>query len=205
MLTRPSRWWLCTQATDMRRSFDGLSALVRHHLGRDPLDGAGFLFVNRRRTQLKVLYFDGDGFCVWSKRLEQGQFAVQPRARAGAVALSGTGFQALLEGQAGIRSLAETLSNPELDALRAENAALKAALAQVTQQREWFQRQLFGRKSERHLPVDPSQGNWLAWLRRPWTTRLPPRPSPTPDAPRRTAATRYTTAVCVSMPRSRCR
>jgi hypothetical protein len=80
----------------MRRSFDGLSALVRNHLGRDPLDGSGFLFVNRRRTQLKVLYFDGDGFCVWSKRLEQGQFAVQPSARAGVVALSGTGFQALL-------------------------------------------------------------------------------------------------------------
>jgi transposase len=98
MLTRPSRWWLCTQATDMRRSFDGLSALVRNHLGRDPLDGSGFLFVNRRRTQLKVLYFDGDGFCVWSKRLEQGQFAVQPSTRAGVVALSGTGFQALLEG-----------------------------------------------------------------------------------------------------------
>ena len=54
----------------MRRSFDGLSALVRNHLGHDPLDGSGFLFVNRRRTQLKVLYFDGDGFCVWSKRLE---------------------------------------------------------------------------------------------------------------------------------------
>jgi transposase len=83
MLTRPSRWWLCTQATDMRRSFDGLSALVRNHLGHDPLDGSGFLFVNRRRTQLKVLYFDGDGFCVWSKRLEQGQFAVQPSAACG--------------------------------------------------------------------------------------------------------------------------
>jgi transposase len=86
------------QATDMRRSFDGLSAPVRNHLGRDPLDGSGFLFVNRRRTQLKVLYFDGDGFCVWSKRLEQGRFAVQPGLRPGAIALSGTGFQALLEG-----------------------------------------------------------------------------------------------------------
>lgn len=98
MLTRPTRWWLCTQATDMRKSFDGLSALVRNRLGHDPQDGSGFLFVNRRRTQLKVLYFDGDGFCVWGKRLEQGQFAVQPGECAGVMALSGTGFQALLEG-----------------------------------------------------------------------------------------------------------
>jgi len=60
--------------------------------------------------------------------------------------------------------LTEASSNPELDALRTENAELKAALAQVTQQLEWFKRQLFGRKSERHLPVDPSQGNLLADL-----------------------------------------
>jgi transposase len=46
----------------------------------DP-ERSGFLFVNRRRSQLKVLYFDGDGFCVWSKRLEQGQFAVPPGLR----------------------------------------------------------------------------------------------------------------------------
>jgi hypothetical protein len=62
------------------------------------------------------------------------------------------------------RSFAKTLSNPEMDALRAENAELKAALARVTQQLEGFQRQLFGRKSERRLPVDPSQGNLLADL-----------------------------------------
>ena len=60
--------------------------------------------------------------------------------------------------------MTETLSNPELEALRAEVATLKAALAQATQQLEWFKRQLFGRKSERHLPVDPSQGNLLADL-----------------------------------------
>lgn len=60
--------------------------------------------------------------------------------------------------------MAEVVSNPELETLRAENAALKAALAQATQQLEWFKRQLFGRKSERHLPPDPSQGNLLADL-----------------------------------------
>jgi len=60
--------------------------------------------------------------------------------------------------------LSETIANPGMEALRAENAALKAALAQTTQQLEWFKRQLFGRKSERHLPVDPVQGNLLAGL-----------------------------------------
>ena len=68
------RIWLYGPATDMRKSFDGLSALVRTKLAEDPLSGQLFVFVNRRRTQLKVLYFDRGGYCVWAKRLEQGLF-----------------------------------------------------------------------------------------------------------------------------------
>ena len=60
--------------TDMRKSFNGLSALVKHRLSEDPLSGQLFVFINRRRTQLKVLYFDRGGYCVWAKRLEQGRF-----------------------------------------------------------------------------------------------------------------------------------
>ena len=56
---------------DMRRSFDGLYALTRHELGQDPMSGALFVFINRRATQMKVLYWDRTGFCVWAKRLEQ--------------------------------------------------------------------------------------------------------------------------------------
>lgn len=67
--------WLCTQATDMRRSFDGLSAQVKQELGDDPTSGALFVFINRRRTQMKCLYFEAGGYCLWRKRLEQGQFA----------------------------------------------------------------------------------------------------------------------------------
>ena len=63
------RIWLCTIPTDMRRSFDGLSALVRNELGADPTSGNWFVFVNRRRTMMKVLAFDGDGYWIWSKRL----------------------------------------------------------------------------------------------------------------------------------------
>ncbi|MGB5201158.1 MAG: IS66 family insertion sequence element accessory protein TnpB, partial [Sedimenticolaceae bacterium] len=58
----------------MRKSFDGLSGLVRMKLEEDPTSGQLFVFINRRRTQLKVLYFDRTGYCIWSKRLEQGQF-----------------------------------------------------------------------------------------------------------------------------------
>lgn len=60
--------------TDMRKSFDGLYALTRNELQQDPLSGRLFVFVNRRGTQIKVLYFDRSGFCVWAKRLERGRF-----------------------------------------------------------------------------------------------------------------------------------
>jgi transposase len=74
-ITPGRRIWLCLEPTDMRRSFDGLSAMVRNHLGENPTSGHWFVFINRRRTQMKLLAFEGDGYCVWSKRLEQGQFA----------------------------------------------------------------------------------------------------------------------------------
>lgn len=60
--------------TDMRKSFDGLYALTRNELQQDPLSGRLFVFINRRGTQIKVLYFDRSGFCLWAKRLERGRF-----------------------------------------------------------------------------------------------------------------------------------
>ena len=90
--------WLCVQPTDMRRSFDGLSAVVRQHLGEEPSSGQWFAFINRRRTQMKVLAFEEGGYCVWSKRLEQGQFAVLGAGGARKRALCHTEFLALLEG-----------------------------------------------------------------------------------------------------------
>lgn len=62
------------EPTDMRKGFEGLAGLVREELGRDPLDGALYLFTNRRRTHAKILHFDGTGMCVFAKRLEQGRF-----------------------------------------------------------------------------------------------------------------------------------
>jgi transposase len=65
---------------DMRKSFDGLSALARNALGRDPMDGSLYVYVNRKATQMRVLYFDRSGYCVWGKRLEAGKFLSDWRA-----------------------------------------------------------------------------------------------------------------------------
>lgn len=68
------RIFLYTQPTDMRKSFNGLCALASRVLDENPTSGALFVFINRRKTHIKILYFDGSGFCIWFKRLEQGQF-----------------------------------------------------------------------------------------------------------------------------------
>ena len=69
-----TRIFVATSPTDMRKGFDGLQGLVAGTLGQDPLSGHLFLFVNRRRDKLKVLYWDGDGLAIWYRRLEQGTF-----------------------------------------------------------------------------------------------------------------------------------
>ena len=66
--------YLSLEPCDMRKSFNGLSALVSEHLGEDPLSGALFVFCNRSRNRLKILYWDSTGLWVWAKRLERGTF-----------------------------------------------------------------------------------------------------------------------------------
>ena len=68
--------FLYTEPTDMRKSFDGLSGMVRSELGADPTDGSLFLFVNRRRDRLKALHFDGSGYWLYYRLLEAGTFEV---------------------------------------------------------------------------------------------------------------------------------
>jgi transposase len=70
------RVYLCLTACDMRRSFDGLHALVRDHLKLDVFAGHLYVFANKRRDRVKILYWDRDGLAVWAKRLEEGTYAM---------------------------------------------------------------------------------------------------------------------------------
>jgi transposase len=70
------RVYLCLTACDMRKSFDGLHALVQEHLDLDAFGGHLFVFASRRRDRIKILYWETGGFAIWSKRLEEGTYAV---------------------------------------------------------------------------------------------------------------------------------
>ena len=92
------RVYVYGQPVDMRRSYDGLYALTRNAMGRDPLSGHLYAFINRRGTQMKILYFDRSGFCIWGKRLEApGRFVSNWQAR-DTQELDYTGLKLLLEG-----------------------------------------------------------------------------------------------------------
>jgi transposase len=69
-----TRIFVSASATDMRKGFDALQGIVSGVLEQDPLSGHLFLFVNRRRDKLKVLYWDQDGLAIWYRRLEQGTY-----------------------------------------------------------------------------------------------------------------------------------
>jgi hypothetical protein len=104
-LSAAVRVFLCTRPTDLRKGFDGLSGLVQEGFGQDPLSGHLFLFLNRRRDRIKILYFDRDGLVIWYKRLEVGCFqnleptpsAVQLSGPAG-IELSVTDLAMILNG-----------------------------------------------------------------------------------------------------------
>ncbi len=89
--------WMAVGVTDLRRGFTGLSAQVQTVLEQDPFSGHVFLFRGRRGDLIKVLWWDGDGLCLFAKRLERGRF-VWPKAESGALALSRAQLSMLLEG-----------------------------------------------------------------------------------------------------------
>ena len=97
MLPSAVRIFLCTRPVDLRKSFDGLTGLVQDCFGQDPLNGHLFLFLNRRRDRIKILYFDRDGLAIWYKRLEAGSFEM-PQDTQNGIELQPAQFAMLLSG-----------------------------------------------------------------------------------------------------------
>jgi transposase len=89
--------WVCVVPVDGRKSFDGLSAVVRAQLTRDPLSGDLYVFKNRRGDRLKILAWQGDGFALYLRRLERGTFAF-PANHAAAVCITATELAMILGG-----------------------------------------------------------------------------------------------------------
>ena len=89
--------WIAAGVTDLRRGFDGLSAQVQNTLQQRPFSGHIFVFRGRRGDIVKLLWWDGDGLCLFAKRLERGRF-IWPKVESGTVQLSRAQLSMLLEG-----------------------------------------------------------------------------------------------------------
>ena len=96
-LPAKTRIWIAAGVTDLRRGFTGLSAQVQTKLEQSPFSGHVFVFRGRRGDLIKVLWYDGDGLCLFAKRLERGRF-VWPQATSGTVSLTRAQLSMLLEG-----------------------------------------------------------------------------------------------------------
>ena len=96
-LAAGTRIWIAAGVTDMRKGFDGLSGQVQTVLDQQPFSGHVFAFRGRRGDIVKLLWWDGDGLCLFSKRLERGRF-IWPKAEGGTVSLSRAQLSMLLEG-----------------------------------------------------------------------------------------------------------
>ena len=92
-----TRIWLACGVTDLRNGFDGLAGLIQTRLIEDPFSGQLFVFRGRRGDRIKILWWSGDGLCLFAKRLESGRF-VWPQATDGTVHLSTAQLSMLLEG-----------------------------------------------------------------------------------------------------------
>lgn len=90
--------YLCTHPVDFRKSIVGLSALVEQELGLNPFGAALYVFIHRARNKMKVLYWSGNGFCLWYKKLEQEKFAWPKKEEQDCLRMSPREFEWLLEG-----------------------------------------------------------------------------------------------------------
>lgn len=96
--SRQVRVYAYPEPVDLRKGYDGLFGLVKQGLGRDPLSGDLFVFVNQRRKGCKVLLWDGTGLCIFQKRLERGTFASLWREDGDVVKLTASELALFIEG-----------------------------------------------------------------------------------------------------------
>ena len=96
-LSAGTRIWIVAGVTDMRRGFVGLSGMVQTALQENPFSGQVYIFRGRRGDLIKVLWFDGDGLCLFAKKLERGRF-IWPQVTDGTVSLTPAQLAMLLEG-----------------------------------------------------------------------------------------------------------
>lgn len=96
--SRVSAVFLCRAPVDFRKQIDGLAALVEQELAMNPFAEAVYVFVNRPRTKMKILYWHRNGFCLWQKRLEKERFAWPSSGSEATVTLSPKELEWLLEG-----------------------------------------------------------------------------------------------------------
>lgn len=92
--------WLYAHPTDMRKQFDGLATLAKNKMAGKVNEGHLFVFINRRRTQMKALYYSKGGLCLWGKRLEKGRFhqVTQDNESENSTALTWAQLQCLIDG-----------------------------------------------------------------------------------------------------------
>lgn len=96
-LTSSHRYYLYDQPTDMRKSFDSLSGIVRNQLHRDPMSGEVYVFINKQRNRIKLLHWEAGGFVLYYKRLEKGLFEL-PKSKANTLAVSWSTLMMIVEG-----------------------------------------------------------------------------------------------------------
>lgn len=98
MIPSTVRILVCTTPQDMRRSFDGLALAAKQELGQDPRTGTLFVFLNKRSTRLKILWWDRNGFCILAKRLHRAVFRLPTATTDGPLQLDGRALATLLAG-----------------------------------------------------------------------------------------------------------
>ncbi|HXV30010.1 MAG TPA: IS66 family insertion sequence element accessory protein TnpB [Sinorhizobium sp.] len=108
----PVRVLVATRPVDFRKGMDGLAALVKEQLKCDPFCGVIYVFRSKRASRVKLVFWDGSGLCLFSKRLEEGKFR-WPRIEDGVMRLSAAQLSALIEGLDWTRVHARKLKAPE--------------------------------------------------------------------------------------------